>query len=121
MKTKVIEWVLRIGVFGEFFGHGMLAIEGKKDWINWISQIIGVSAPTATTLLLLIGIMDVIVAVIVLIKPIRAVLLWAVFWGFSTAFVRVIVGIGWLDFIERFANWAAPLALYFLLSDKDKR
>ena len=112
--TKKIEWVLRIGVAGEFIGHGLLAIEGKKDWLSWISQLIHVDTPTATTLLLLIGISDLAVALIVLVKPMPWVLLWAAFWGFWTALVRPIVGVGWLDFIERFANWAAPLALFYL-------
>lgn len=112
---KTIEWILRIGVAGEFVGHGLLAIGGKADWIKWISQMTGVSNSTATTLLLLIGLFDLVVALIVLIKPIRIVLLWAAFWGFWTALVRPLVGVGILDFIERFSNWAAPLALLFLL------
>ncbi len=112
-NEKKIEWLLRIGVAGEFVGHGMLAIYGKADWIKWISQLTGVEASTATTLLLAIGILDVIVAIIVLVKPIKPVLLWAAFWGFATALVRPIVGQSVLDFVERSANWAAPLALYF--------
>ncbi len=114
-NAKTVEWLLRVGVAGEFIGHGLLATGGKKDWIGWISQMIHVSTPAATTLLYLIGISDLVVAVIVLVKPIRLVLLWAAFWGFWTALVRPLVGAGWLDFIERFANWAAPLALLFLL------
>jgi len=117
MNEKKIEWILRIGVAGEFIGHGLLGIGGKKDWIGWISQMIHVDAQTATMLLLLIGISDLIVAIIVLIKPIRPVLLWAAFWGFWTALVRPMVGTSWLDFIERFANWATPLALYYFLTD----
>lgn len=46
-QRKKIEWLLRVGVAGEFIGHGLLAIEGKKDWIGWISQMIHVSTPTA--------------------------------------------------------------------------
>ncbi len=114
-NAKLVEWILRIGVAGEFAGHGLLAIQGKKDWIGWIVQTMHVSEPSAVTLLLLIGCFDVLVAAIVLTKPIRPVLLWAAAWGFWTALLRVVVGIGWLDFIERFANWAAPLALYFFL------
>ena len=116
-----VEWLLRIGVAGEFVGHGLLAYGGKADWVKWIQMMLNVDAPTATMLLLLIGISDLIVAAIVLFKPIRAVLLWAAFWGFWTALVRPIVmymgdtHVGWLDFIERFANFAAPLALYYLL------
>jgi len=118
--NKKIEWLLRIGVAGEFLGHGLLGINGKADWIKWIVQMIHVSNPTATTLLMLIGISDVIVALIVLIKPIRPILLWATFWGFWTALMRPLVGVGWLDFIERSANWAAPLALYYFYKSKDK-
>lgn len=119
--AKKVEWLLRIGVAGEFIGHGLLAIEGKKDWIGWISQMVRTSDSTAATLLLLIGISDLIVAAIILIKPIRPVLLWAAAWGFWTALVRPLVGVGWLDFIERSANWAAPLALYyFYVSKRDK-
>lgn len=113
-NKKKIEWILRIGVAGEFAGHGLLAIGGKADWVGWIGQMIKVSEPTATALLLWAGISDLIVATIILIKPIRPVILWAAFWGFWTALVRPLVGVGWLDFIERFANWAAPLALYYL-------
>ena len=117
-NDKKMEWLLRIGVAGEFAGHGLLAIGKKADWIKWISQMIHVDAATATTLLLLIGISDVIVAAIILFKPVKPVLLWAAFWGFWTALVRPLVGVGWLDFIERFANWAAPLALYYFYQSK---
>ena len=114
---KKIEWLLRIGVAGEFIGHGLLAIGGKQDWIGWISQLTGVSTEMATTLLLLVGAFDIVVAVVVLIRPVRPILLWAAFWGFWTALVRPIVGESILDFIERSANWAAPLALYYLLKN----
>ena len=114
-NTKLISWVLKIAVAGEFIGHGFLAIGGKADWIKWIVQLAGVSTPTATTLLSLVGYSDVLFAVVILIKPIRLVLLWMVFWGFWTALVRPLVGIGWLDFIERWANWGSPLALLLLV------
>ena len=90
-NDKKIEWLLRVGVAGEFLGHGLLAVQGKKDWIGWISQLTNVNISTATTLLLIIGILDVIVAFIVLIKPIRPILLWMAFWGFWTALVRPLV------------------------------
>ena len=108
-----VEWLLRVGVAGEFLGHGLLAIGGKKDWIGWIDQLTNVGSETAAALLMAVGVMDVIVALVVLTKPIKPILLWAAFWGFWTALVRPLVGQSWLDFIERFANWAAPLALYF--------
>lgn len=118
-RDKAI-WALRIGVAGEFLGHGVLAIQGKADWIKWFSTFGINDVGTATTLLLLVGIMDVIVALVVLFKPIKPVLLWAVFWGFFTALIRPIIGQPIWDFIERFANWGAPLALYFLLKSENK-
>lgn len=121
INSKKIEWALRIGIAGEFFGHGLLAILGKADWIKWIGDLTGVSPSTAATLLLLVGISDVLVALVVLFRPVSPlvlwVLLWATVWGFWTALVRPIVADfepkSWLDFIERFANWGAPLALYY--------
>lgn len=114
-NTNKAIWVLRIAVAGEFLGHGVLALQGKADWVGWFVKF-GVSDPnTATTLLLLVGIVDLIVALVVLFKPIKPILLWAVFWGFWTALVRPIVGAPIWDFVERFANWGAPLALFFLL------
>jgi len=111
MNTKLFEWALRISVAGEFIGHGVFALQGKKDWIGWFGKF-GVSDPEmAKNLLFVIGLMDLAVAVLVLVKPIRVALLWAVVWGFWTALLRPIVGMPIWDFIERWANWGAPLAL----------
>lgn len=114
MTNKTIEWVLRVAVAGEFLGHGVLAYQGKEQWIGWIQQFATVDAVTAGQLLMAIGVLDIIVAIIVLLKPIRIVLLWAAFWGFWTALVRPLVGEPIWDFIERFANWGAPLALLLM-------
>lgn len=113
-NSKVVEWILRIGVAGEFAGHGVFALQGKAQWLGWIQKFTGVEAGPAGQLLFLIGLMDLAIALIVLVKPIRLALLWAVFWGFWTALVRPLVGESFWDFIERWANWAAPLALLYL-------
>lgn len=97
MNMKSVGWILRIAVAGEFVGHGVFAMQGKKDWIGWFANF-GVSdAGTVTQLLF------------------RAILLWAVFWGFWTALLRPIVGMPIWDFVERWANWGAPLALLLLI------
>lgn len=116
MNTKLIQWVLRIAVAGEFIGHGMFAFGQKEQWLDWIQQLTGVDVITAGTLLMLIGTLDMLVALIVLVKPIRIVLLWAALWGFWTALLRPIVGEPIWDFIERWANWGAPLALLLTMS-----
>ena len=115
MNTKLIQWILRIAVAGEFIGHGAFALQGKKDWIGWFAQF-GVSdAGLAAKLLFFIGIIDVALAILVLIKPNRIALLWMAFWGFWTALLRPIVGMPVWDFIERWANWGAPLALLLMV------
>ena len=118
---KKLEWILRIGVAGEFLGHGVFALQGKADWIKWTQQLSGVDASTATTFIFIVGIVDILLAIMVLVRPVRPLLLWMAFWGFWTALVRPLVGMPIWDFIERFANWAAPLALYYVYKmNKDK-
>ena len=119
-NAQKMEWALRIGVAGEFAGHGWLGLYGKADWVKWVVQLAHVSNPTAHTIVVAIGVLDLIIAVIVLVRPINPILLWAAFWGFATALVRPIVGVGWPDFVERFANWGAPLALYYFYKSKNR-
>lgn len=110
-----IEWVLRLGVFGEFLGHGVFALQGKEGWFKYFYSF-GINNPdTITTILLIVGIMDVILAILVLVKPIRPLLLWMAFWGLWTALIRWPFGGDpvW-DFFERWANWGAPFALYLM-------
>ena len=115
MNTEKIKWVLRIAVAGEFIGHGVFALQGKKDWVGWFAQF-GISdVGLATQLLFLIGVTDIIFAILILLRPIRIALLWMAFWGFWTSLLRPIVGMPVWDFVERWANWGAPLALLLLL------
>ena len=119
-NMQKLEWALKIGVAGEFTGHGLLATgffdggKPKADWVGWMMRFTHLSHDTAATFVMIVGITDVVVALVVLVKPINWVLLWATFWGFWTALIRPLMGVGWLDFIERFANFGAPLALYYL-------
>jgi len=114
-NLKIAEWVLRIAVAGEFIGHGVFALQGKKDWIGWFAKF-GISDPEiAAQLLFILGIVDIVLAIFILIRPVRVILLWMAFWGFWTALLRPIVGMPVWDFVERWANWGAPLALLLLI------
>ena len=114
-NSKLINWVRRIAVAGEFVGHGAFALQGKKDWVGWFAKF-GVADPgTATQLLFFTGLIDIALAILILIKPVRIALLWMVLWGFWTALLRPLVGMPIWDFIERWANWGAPLALLLLI------
>lgn len=112
--SSPVSLVLRVAVFGEFLGHGVFALQGKQAWLGWIQQMTGAAPELAGQLLFGVGIFDVVVALIILIRPVRGVLLWAAFWGFWTALVRPLVGEPFWDFVERWANWGAPLALLLL-------
>ena len=115
MNTKLIELVLRIAVAGEFIGHGVFALQGKAQWVGWFSKF-GVTDPgLSARLLFFVGLLDIALAALVLIKPIRLALLWMTFWGLWTALLRPIVGEPVWDFVERWANWGAPLALLLLI------
>ena len=115
MNLKLIEWVLRIAVAGEFLGHGVFALQGRQAWIDWFS-IFGISdVSIAAQILFFVGFVDVLLAVLILIRPVRLALLWMAFWGFWTALMRPIAGDSIFEFVERWANWGAPLALLLLV------
>ena len=108
------KWVLKIAVAGEFLGHGVFALQQKQGWIKYF-EAVGFSADNAMTLMPIIGIMDIAFAILVLVRPVPVALLWMSFWGLWTALLRPIAGEPIWDFIERLANWGAPLALLFLI------
>ncbi|OGI64894.1 hypothetical protein A3H53_03780 [Candidatus Nomurabacteria bacterium RIFCSPLOWO2_02_FULL_40_10] len=119
MNTKKIEWILRIAVAGEFIGHGVFALQGKASWFVYLKPF-GITDPqTIVTLLAIVGAIDLLLALLVLIKPIRPAILWMAVWGLFTAMIRWPFGPDpvW-DFVERWANWGAPLALYLLLGER---
>lgn len=108
-----IKYMLRIGVACTFIGHGMNAMTIKQNWIPLLT-VYGFSVEQAKILMPWIGVLDIFVALLVVIHPFRAVVIWAIFWTFATALTRVIAGEGVWEFIERAANWSAPLALLLL-------
>ncbi|HBK70349.1 MAG TPA: hypothetical protein DDZ39_01610 [Flavobacteriaceae bacterium] len=116
-NLEIIFWVLKIGVFGIFLGHGIYAIQVQQSWVPFL-EIIGFSNEISLKIMPYIGYLDILVAISVLIKPLRFILIWAVFWAFLTALMRPIAGGSILDFIERSGNWATPLALLLLLKWK---
>ena len=106
--------VLRVAVAGEFFGHGWFAVSGKPGWIPFVT-LFGFDEPTALTVMAGVGLLDILLAVLVLLRPMPLALGWMAFWGFFTAALRPLSGGSWLDFVERMPNWGAPLALLLLV------
>lgn len=98
---------------GEFLGHGVFALRVKPSWLVYFTAV-GLSQEMGMKLLPIIGLVDILLAILVLLKPMRLALLWMAFWGFWTALLRPLAGEPIWDFVERWANWGAPLALFFL-------
>jgi hypothetical protein len=115
-KNKAAEWTLRIAVAGEFIGHGVFALQGKEGWFKYFTPF-GITDETLMVkMLLVVGIIDLLLALWVLVRPVRLVLLWMAFWGLFTALLRWPIGPDpFWDFVERAANWGAPLALLLLI------
>lgn len=116
MNNKTIEWILRIAVAGEFLGHGMFALQGKEGWFKYFHAVGITAEQTIITVLLIVGTIDVALALLVLIRPIPIALLYMALWGLWTAMIRWPIGPDpvW-DFVERWTNWGAPLALLVLI------
>lgn len=110
-----VDAVLRLAVCGTFLGHGTLCFTLRPDWAGFIT-FWGLPMQTALTLMPIIGVIDWLVGLSVLLHPLRPVLLYAALWAFLTALMRPLTGQPWVEFVERSANWGAPLALYFWLA-----
>ncbi len=106
-----IHLLLRIALALTFLGHGIFALNGRMSWIPYLTTL-GIPENTAISLLPLIGILDLVVATLLVLKPFKWLYLWCFIWTFSTALVRPSVGESWWEFIERGAFYGVSLALY---------
>jgi hypothetical protein len=62
----------------------------------------------------ILGSVDIILGIILLFKPFRAIAAWLVVWGIMTALCRPLSGEPFAEFIERAGNFGAPLCLLLL-------
>lgn len=113
-NIKIIEWILRIGLFGEFLGHGIFALQLKPRFLELLTAFTGITGTAANNVMYAIGTLDIIVAILALVFPFRLALTYAAAWGFLTAVARPVAGDPIWDFVERWANWAVPLALLYV-------
>lgn len=105
-----VEWILRIGVFGCFVGHGVFGLLRKPAWLDYFAAL-GFDPALAQTLMPVVGSVDIAIGVVSLFRPITAVLAWATFWGLFTAFLRPLAGEPFWEVLERGGNFGVPLAL----------
>jgi hypothetical protein len=120
MNTRTIKLILQIAVFGTFVGHGTFAFLVKPQWIVFLTTV-GIPLDMVPIVMKTIGVIDWIVALITLIRPVKAVLIYATIWAFAAALMRPLSGGEWLDFVERASNFLAPAALYFVAFGSDRK
>jgi hypothetical protein len=110
-----LSWVLRVGVFMEFIGHGALGITRVAAWSSYFA-VVGIPKVTALQLMPLVGAFDVAMALIVLFYPVRGVILYMAAWGLWTAILRPLAGESAWEAIERTGNYGVLCALFLLAS-----
>jgi hypothetical protein len=120
---SVARWLLSIGLAAVFFSHGWGAFHGHAHFIDLIigsaANLLGmrVTELQALHVLTVIGVVDIAVALLVLARPSRGVLLWMATWGLITALSRM-SAFGWMgysDVLLRATHVLAPLALLWLV------
>ncbi|MEC3907173.1 hypothetical protein VOI54_09080 [Tamlana sp. 2201CG12-4] len=120
MTIKSLQYLIRLGVFLTFLGHGVFALYTNPNWIKYLNTV-GFDSETASKLMPVIGGIDILVAIVILLKPYKAFVIWAFIWAFSTALIRPLSGEPIWAFIERGSNWVLPLVLLIMLQKKNQK
>lgn len=121
-------WLLRLAAAATFIAHGYEAVQLHPLFVDYLIAAAAtffsydLAQPTAELLLRGIGIIDFILAALLVTTRWRAVAYYMAFWGVVTALSRIVYG-GWNDAPQAFvraANAGVPLALavYWTLSHR---
>ena len=113
IQSQKVQWILRIAIAMCFIGHGSFGIITKQIWCNYFA-VAGIGQTTAYQWMPVIGTIDILMGIIMLVYPIRAIPVWLVIWGLFTALLRPLSGEPFAEFVERAGNFGAPLAMLFL-------
>jgi hypothetical protein len=112
-KEQKTYYVLRVASAMCFIGHGAFGIITKPIWCNYFA-VFGIGHDLAYQLMPVLGMADILMGIIMLVYPIRAIALWLVVWGLITATLRPLSGEPFAELLERAGNFGAPLAMLLL-------
>lgn len=112
-QTLVLFWLLRLAAGFEYIGHGAFGVITKAAWVPYF-EVVGIPERWAWRLMPLIGSVDITLGLLVLLKPVRAVLIYMAVWGLWTALLRPLSGESVWELVERAPNYLIPLALLYL-------
>jgi len=113
-RQAALYWALRLACGFEFIGHGAFGLITKAAWVPYFG-VVGIPEEWAYRLMPLVGSVDIFLGFLVLLKPVRAALLYMAVWGFWTALLRPLCGESIWETIERAPNYLVPAALLLLL------
>jgi hypothetical protein len=105
----IIYWLLRLACGLEFVGHGAFGIITKAAWVPYYG-VVGIPPEWAYKLMPLTGGADIFLGFLVLLKPVRAALLYMAVWGLWTALLRPLSGEPVWETLERAPNYLVPAA-----------
>jgi len=108
-----VHYTLRMAVAMCFIGHGAFGIITKPIWCNYFA-VFGIGQGLSYQLMPVAGAFDIMLGLVMLAYPVRAILVWLVLWGIATALLRPLSGEPFAEFIERAGNFGAPLAFLFV-------
>ena len=112
-------WALRIGVMMVFLGHGMVGFGLPAPWAAYFG-VVGIGRNAAFELMPWVALLDLSMAVLALVYPIRICVLFMVAWAAWTAALRPLAGEPFWEAAERAGNFGAPLGLLLIL-DREGR
>jgi len=104
-----LHWLLRMACVFEIVGHGAFGIITKQAWVAYYG-VVGVPPEWAYRLIPRTGGVDILLGHLVLLKPVRAALLYLAPWGLWTALLRPLSGEPVWETIERAPNSLVPAA-----------
>lgn len=117
--STLVHYLLRIAVGFCFIGHGFWGVYngGKEGWLPYFHVMFdpaGIDIAHAWTLMPIVGTIDILVGLIVLVRPMRGLLIYTAFWGLFTACLRPAAGQGAFlsELLERSYNFMP--SLFFL-------
>ena len=117
-----LRWFMRLAVAFVFFIHGVIALMHHPEFVDYIigsARVrfgISIRESVANIMLTVIGVLDILAAVLLLIRPWRWILIYMAFWGFITALSRVTHGsmAQWYEVALRVSHFILPLVLVVL-------
>jgi len=115
--ATALNWIMRFGVALLLIGHGGFGVAVQKaEWYDFFGYF-GVPqwAVDSAQLMTVFGWFEILLGVAVLIRPLRGLLLFVLFWKVGTELLRPLVGQELFQFVERAGDYVLPIGLYLLV------